>query len=106
MTVERKSCMQEAHGRSGTGQENSVSISFDLVHSKTVAEEGCAEMPDDLVAMDAAELLAKRLLRERPESKNRGFAILVPNDEAEEVCRVPLDIVAPNSPRREGDGAA
>jgi hypothetical protein len=66
---------------------------FGLVDSKTVADEGGAEMPDDLVAMDAAALLAKRLLRERPELKNQGFAILVTNDEAEEVCRVPLDIV-------------
>jgi hypothetical protein len=66
---------------------------FDLVDSHTVADEGGAEMPDDIVAMDAAELLAKRLLQERPELKDRAFAILVTNDDGEEVCRIPLDIV-------------
>jgi hypothetical protein len=66
---------------------------FDLVDSQTVADEGGAEMPDDTAAMDAAQLLAKRLLQERPELKNRAFAILVTNEEGEKICRVPLDIV-------------
>ena len=64
---------------------------FDLVDSQTVADEGGAEMPHDIAAMDAAHLLAKRLLQERPELKNRAFAILVTNEKGEEICRIPLD---------------
>jgi hypothetical protein len=66
---------------------------FDLVDSRTVADEGGAEMSDDIAAMDAAGLLAKRLLQERPELKNRAFAILVTNEDGEEICRIPLDLV-------------
>jgi hypothetical protein len=66
---------------------------FDLVDSRTVADEGGAEMSDDIAAMDAADLLAKRLLQERPELKNRAFAILVTNGDGEEICRIPLDLV-------------
>jgi hypothetical protein len=66
---------------------------FDLVDSRTVADEGGAEMSDDIAAIDAADLLAKRLLQERPELKNRAFAILVTNEDGEEICRIPLDLV-------------
>jgi hypothetical protein len=66
---------------------------FDLVDSRTVADEGGAEMSDDIAAMDAADLLAKRLLQERPELKHRAFAILVTNEDGEEICRIPLDLV-------------
>jgi hypothetical protein len=66
---------------------------FDLVDSKTVADEGGAEVNDDIQAMDVAEQIARRLLEERPELKNRHFSILVSNENGEEVCRVPLDIV-------------
>lgn len=66
---------------------------FDLVDSQTVADEGGAELSDDIAAMDTAETLARRLLQERPELKNRHFSILVTNEDGEEVCRVPLDII-------------
>jgi hypothetical protein len=36
--------------------------------------------------------LAKRLLQERPELKNRHYAILVTNEDGDEICRIPLDI--------------
>jgi hypothetical protein len=47
---------------------------------------------DDIRAMDEAEEISRRLLRERPELKNRHYSILVSNESGEEVCRVPLDI--------------
>jgi hypothetical protein len=66
---------------------------FDLVDSKTVADEGGAEVSDDTKAMDVAEQLARKLILERPELKNRHYSILVSNEDGEEVCRVPLDII-------------
>jgi hypothetical protein len=66
---------------------------FDLVDSRTVADQGGAEMSDDIAAMDAADLLAKRLLQERPELKNRSFAILVTDEDGDEICRIPLDLI-------------
>jgi hypothetical protein len=66
---------------------------FDLVESKTVADEGGAEVSDDIKAMDIAEEIARRLLLERPELKNRQYSILVSNEDGEEVYRVPLDII-------------
>jgi hypothetical protein len=66
---------------------------FDLVDSKTVADEGGTELSDDIAAMDAAEILARLLLQERPELKNRHYAILVTNEDGDEVCRIPLDVI-------------
>jgi hypothetical protein len=65
---------------------------FDLVNTKTIADEGGAELSDDIAAMDSADLIARRLLGERPDLKNRHFSILVTNEEGDEVCRLPLDI--------------
>ena len=36
---------------------------------------------------------ARRLLDERPELKNRHFAILVSNEDGDEICRIPLDVI-------------
>jgi uncharacterized protein DUF6894 len=66
---------------------------FDLVDSKTVADEGGTDVSDDIQAMDVAEGIARRLIQERPELKNRHFAILVSNEDGEEVCRVQLDTI-------------
>jgi hypothetical protein len=66
---------------------------FDLIDSKTVADEGGTDVSDDIQAMDVAEGIARRLIQERPELKNRHFAILVSNEDGEEVCRVQLDTV-------------
>ena len=66
---------------------------FDLVDSETIADEGGAEAVDDIVAMDIAEEIARRLVRERPELKNRHYSILVSNEDGDEVCRTPLDIL-------------
>jgi hypothetical protein len=66
---------------------------FDLVDSKTVADEGGAELSDDIQAMDIAEHIARRLRQERPELKDRHYAILVSDEDGQEVCRVPLDSI-------------
>jgi hypothetical protein len=66
---------------------------FDLVNTKTHVDAGDAELPDDIEAMDCADLIARRVLQEQPEARNRHFAILVCNEEGEEICRLPLDVV-------------
>lgn len=62
---------------------------FDLVDSKTVADEGGAELPDDIKALDVAEEIARRLLKERPELEGR-FLVLVTSQDDEEIGRVPV----------------
>ncbi|MCA1424348.1 MULTISPECIES: hypothetical protein [Bradyrhizobium] len=66
---------------------------FDLVDSETVADEGGADLPDDIKALDVAEEIARRLLEERPELKGRHLSILVTNEDGEEIGRMPLDVV-------------
>ena len=66
---------------------------FDLINSRTVADEGGAELPDDIMAMDSADELARRLLDRYPDLRNRHFAVLVTNDDGDEICRIPLDIL-------------
>ena len=66
---------------------------FDLVNWKTVANQGGAELSDDIAAMDSADAIARRLLNQQPDLKKRYYFILVTNDEGDEVCRLPLDII-------------
>ncbi len=66
---------------------------FDLVNGKTIADQGGAELSDDIAAMDSADAIARRLLGQRPDLKKRYYAILVTNDEGDEVCRLPLDVI-------------
>ena len=66
---------------------------FELVDKKTIADQGGRELSDDLQAVDVAEELARRLLAERPELKNRHFSILLSNEDGEQICRIPLDII-------------
>jgi hypothetical protein len=76
------------------GEEGSMPFyHFDLINTKTVADKGEAELPDDIEAMDSADELARRLLDEHPDLRNRHYAVLVTNDDGEEICRVPLDII-------------
>ena len=49
---------------------------FDLVNTKTIADQGGAELPDDIEAMDSADKLARRILDQQPDLKNRHYAIL------------------------------
>lgn len=69
---------------------------FDLIDTKTIADEGGTELPDDPQAMEVAEEIARRLLRERPELKGGHYSILVTNQDGEEIGRVPLDALSMN----------
>jgi hypothetical protein len=66
---------------------------FELVNTKTVADQGGAELPDDIEAMDSADEIAHRILDERPYLKDRHYSILVTNEDGEEICRLPRDII-------------
>jgi hypothetical protein len=66
---------------------------FDLVNTKTVTDEGGAVLSDDIAAMDSADAIARRLLGERPDLKHGHYCILVTNEEGDEICRLPLDII-------------
>ena len=66
---------------------------FDLVNWRTIADQGGKELSDDLAAMDSADEIARRLLGNRPYLKTRHYAILVTNEDGDEVCRLPLDII-------------
>jgi hypothetical protein len=65
---------------------------FDLVDSKTVADQGGQELPDDATAERVAKELAIRLRAERPDLVNQNFAILVTNQDGERICRAPIDL--------------
>ena len=43
--------------------------------------------------MDSADAIARRLIGERPYLRKRYYAILVTNDEGDEVCRLPLEVI-------------
>ena len=64
---------------------------FDLVNTKTIADQG-GELSDDIEAMDSADKLARQILDQQPKLKNRHYAILVTNEDGDEICRLPLDI--------------
>jgi len=66
---------------------------FDLVNTRTNVDAGDAELPDDVEAMDCADLIAKRVLKARPEVKNHHYSILVTNEEGQQVCLLPIDII-------------
>ena len=66
---------------------------FDLVNSRTAIDAGGADLPGDVDAMDSAEVLARRILYQRPYLRNRHYAILITNEDGEEICRLPLDII-------------
>jgi hypothetical protein len=66
---------------------------FDLVNTKTNFDAGDADLSDDIEAMDTADLIARRVLLEQPEARHRHYAILVTDEEGEEICRLPLDLL-------------
>jgi uncharacterized protein DUF6894 len=66
---------------------------FDLVNTKTNFDAGDVDLPDDVEAMDTADMIARRVLREQPDVRNRHYCILVTDEEGEEICCLPLDIV-------------
>jgi hypothetical protein len=67
---------------------------FDLVDSKTIADEGGRELPDDAMAEKVAKEVAARLREERPELRGRNFAVLVSDQDGERICRVPIDVAS------------
>jgi hypothetical protein len=66
---------------------------FDLVNTKTVEDEGGFELDGDIEAMDLADMIARRILGERPELKNRHYFVLITGEDGEEIVRVPLAII-------------
>ena len=66
---------------------------FVLVSTKTNVDVGDAELPDDIEAIDCADTIARQFLDVRPEVKNHQFSVLVTNEEGEEICRLPIDII-------------
>jgi uncharacterized protein DUF6894 len=66
---------------------------FDLVNWRTIVDQGGKELSDDISAMDSADEIARRLLGDQPDLKKRHYAILVTNQNGDEICRLPLDII-------------
>jgi hypothetical protein len=66
---------------------------FDLVDSKIIADEGGAEAYDDIGALAIAEEIVRRLRLEHPGLSNGHYAILVSNEDGEEVGRVRIDVI-------------
>jgi hypothetical protein len=66
---------------------------FDLVNTKTITDQGGAELLDDIEAIDSADALARRILDEQPDLKSRHYSILVTNEDGDEICRLPFDII-------------
>lgn len=66
---------------------------FDLMNTKTNFDAGDADLPDDIEAMDTADLIARRVLCEQPEVRSRHYSILVTDEQGEEICCLPLDIL-------------
>jgi len=66
---------------------------FDLVNWKAVVDAGGLDLADDIAAMDSADTIARSLLERLPQLKNRHYAVLVTNEEGDEVCRLPLDVI-------------
>lgn len=66
---------------------------FDLVNWRAVVDAGGADLADDMAAMDSADQVARGLLERMPQLKNKHYAVLVTNEDGDEVCRLPLDVV-------------
>ena len=64
---------------------------FDLVDHKTVEDHGGQVLADDITAADVADELARRVSNSRPELRDKGYAILVTDQDGHEVHRAPLD---------------
>ncbi len=66
---------------------------FDLVNWRAIVNAGDAELMDDIEAMDSADTIARRLLERLPHLKSRHYALLVTNENGDEICRLPLDVI-------------
>jgi hypothetical protein len=63
------------------------------MNTKSVSSEGGAELTDDTEAMDSADMIARQILEEQPDLKNRHYFVLVTDEHGDEVFRLPLDII-------------
>jgi hypothetical protein len=66
---------------------------FDLVNWKAIVDAGGADLADDIEAIDSADNIARRLIERLPQLKNKHYAVLVTNEDGDEVCRLPLDVL-------------
>jgi hypothetical protein len=66
---------------------------FDLTNSDSIARDRYVELPGDIEAMDSADVIARQLVSDHPELRNQNYAVLVTNEEGDEICRVPLDVL-------------
>ncbi|MGJ4928459.1 DUF6894 family protein [Bradyrhizobium sp. HKCCYLS2038] len=66
---------------------------FDLTNSEPIAAERYVELPGDVEAMDSADVIARQLIADHPELRHRNYVVLVTNEEGDEICRVPLDVL-------------
>lgn len=64
---------------------------FDLVDSKTVADQGGQLLEDNAMAVQVADRLAQDRSDARPELRGRGFKVLVTDADGEHVHVAPLD---------------
>jgi hypothetical protein len=63
---------------------------FDLIGKQTIIDHAGLDLPDDVVASDAADRLANELYSIRPELRRQHSSILVTDEDGEEVCRTPV----------------
>jgi hypothetical protein len=64
---------------------------FDLVDRTTVADQGGHECDDESEAFAVASALAAKLHECRPDLRQKGFRILVTDQDGEEIYSAPLD---------------
>ena len=63
---------------------------FDLIGRQTIVDHTGLDLPDDVLAADAADRLANELYSVRPELRRQRCSILVTDEDGEEVCRSPV----------------
>jgi hypothetical protein len=63
---------------------------FDVIGRNTIADRTGLLLPDDIHASDAADRLASELYENRPELRVRECAVLVTDDDGEEVHRASI----------------
>jgi len=66
---------------------------FDLVSPRTHVDAGDAELTDDIEAMDCADEIARHTLKITPEVRNRQYSVVITNEEGEEICLLPIDVI-------------
>lgn len=63
---------------------------FNLADGKSVADKGNQDLDDAVQASEVAEEMAGKLLRERPSLAQKGYAIVVNDEEGAEIYRAKL----------------